>query len=61
MKNYRVYYLLNEIHHQTDFSSGPVQTQEAIRSSAWNAIMKSHPGVTRNEVSIISIEELQVW
>jgi hypothetical protein len=61
MKNYRVHYLLNDIRHHTDFISGPVQTKEAIRSSAWNAIMKSHAGVTRNEVSIISIEELQVW
>lgn len=61
MKNYRVHYLLNGKRHQSDFSSGPVQTKEALRTSAWNAIMKSHAGVTRNEVSIILIEELQVW
>jgi hypothetical protein len=58
MKNYRVRYLLNEIRHQIDFSSGPVHTQETIRTSAWTMIKKSHPGVIRNEVTIISIEEV---
>lgn len=60
MKLYRVHYLYNEIRYQLDFTSGPVETENAIRSSAWNRIMKAHLGVSRSEVTIISVEELQV-
>jgi hypothetical protein len=61
VKNYRVYYQINEIPYHIDFSVGPVITQETINISAWTMIKKSHPDVRREDVSNISVDELNGW
>jgi len=61
MNNYRVNYQINEIQEHIDFSVGPVITKETINASVWTMVKKSHPDVKREDVTIISIEELHVW
>lgn len=61
MKNFRVHFQIDEIQQFIDFSVGPVITNETINAAAWTMIKKSHPDVRREEVSIISIDELKVW
>lgn len=61
MENFRVHYQINEIQYHIDFSVGPVITKETINISAWTMIKKTHPVVSREDVSNISIDKLNIW
>jgi hypothetical protein len=61
IKNFKVDYQINNDPYTLVFHIKGSINNETIRISAKNQIKKKHPYVSNEKISIISIEEINVW